>query len=248
MKSLPWVIILICLCPFRILAQNQPRPTSYGQWFMYFGDNKINDRWGIHSEAQFRNYPLTNTLQQTLIRPGVNFYATPNLMLTAGYAFLHTHPGLNVTTATSVTENRLWQQLVLRQKPWILSVEHRYRFEQRFMNNHDTKLTNYSKRIRYRVNALLPLYHFVPKLNHIFINGYNELFVNVGKEQSGGVIDRNRLYFAAGYQFNPKVNFQVGYLKQVIKIPGKTTPDISHNLQVGIFYNTELIKTKKMQP
>ncbi|MFN6945119.1 MAG: DUF2490 domain-containing protein [Cytophagaceae bacterium] len=231
------IFLTLYVFPSELVAQNQPRPSSYGQWFMYFGDNKINKRWGIHSELQLRNYPLQNTVQQTLIRPGINFYAGPNTMLTAGYAFLYTHPGSQNITGSTLTENRLWQQVLLRHQSRIIILEHRYRLEQRFIQNHTTDAANFENRIRYRLQALFPLSNLSSSLKQFFINSYNELFVNFAPRQSGHVIDRNRLYFAGGVRFNPKTNMQIGYLNQVIYIPGKANPDITHNLQVGIFYN-----------
>jgi hypothetical protein len=42
-----------------------------------------------------------------------------------------------------------------------------------------------------------------------------------------------------GYQLNPKFNIQLGYLNQVISVPGFDKPDINHNFQMSVVYNMD---------
>ena len=40
-----------------------------GNWLMYFGTNKISDKFSIHSEAQYRNHTISPTnIEQLLLR------------------------------------------------------------------------------------------------------------------------------------------------------------------------------------
>ncbi len=223
-------------------AQNQVRPQPYGSWLMYTGDNKITDKWGIHSEAQFRNFFLKNTVEQLLIRPGVNYYLSRTSMLSGGYAFVFTRPSAENIIGTTTLEHRFWEQLILRHRSRNVFLEHRYRLEQRFLENLDTGFKTYDNRIRYRFQAMFPLYSISPKMRHFFINSYNEIFVNLGRSVSGEIFDRNRLYFSVGYQVNPKMHFQLGYLNQVIGIPSTNALDFNHNLQIGLLYNLDVFR------
>lgn len=236
-------LLLCCLFLFCVLvqvqAQNQVRPHPYGQWLMYFGDNKINKKIGIHSELQLRNYFLEETVEQTLMRIGVNYYVDPLVMLSGGYGFIHTTPSAQNVVGFTTREHRIWQQLILRHKTRAIFMEHRYRLEQRFIENITDKTNTFDNRLRYRFQTILPFYTLSPHLRHYFFNAYNEFFVNLGREVSGQIFDRNRLYFALGYQVSPKLNFQIGYLNQVISIPGNLRPDINHNLQIGVAYNMD---------
>lgn len=224
---------------FFIKAQNQVRQQPAGQWLMYFGDNKINDKWGIHTELQLRNYFLKNTVEQTLTRVGINHYINPRSMISAGYGAIYTTPSNENDGGITTFENRIWEQLILRHRNYNIFLEHRYRLEQRFIENRTTDTQTYEGRIRYRFMALFPLYNISPRLRHYFLAGYNEIFVNLGREVSGEIFDRNRLYFAMGYQFTPKFNIQVGYLNQVIGIPNQLSPNINHNFQASISFNMD---------
>lgn len=230
------VIIFSCWSGY---AQNQARDQPLGNWLMYFGDNKINKKWGVHSELQLRNYGVPNTLHQTLTRLGAHYYISPVSMVSAGYGLIYTAPASGMEGAQIVLENRIWEQLILRHRTYNLFLEHRYRLEQRFVNNQTTGASIYDNRIRYRLQALFPLYNFSPHLRHLFLASYNEVFMNLGRELSGQFFDRNRLYFAIGYQLNPKFNLQFGYLNQVISLPGGGAPDINHNFQMGISFNMD---------
>jgi len=54
-----------------------------GNWLMYFGTNKISEKFSIHSEAQYRNHTIspTNT-EQLLLRTGLNYHFKPNASAT----------------------------------------------------------------------------------------------------------------------------------------------------------------------
>lgn len=231
---LVWVLLG---CTSLLRAQNQPRQQPLGNWIMYFGDNKINQKFGIHSEFQMRNYFIPNTLSQTLARVGLNYYVSPVSMVTGGYGYIYTKPSSPEGATTS--EHRIWQQLILRHRTYNIFLEHRYRLEQRFIRNVTTHDDLYDNRVRYRLQALFPLYNFSPYLRHYFISSYNELFMNLGRQVSGQLFDRNRLYIALGYQLNPKFNLQFGYLNQVISVPNLPKPDINHNFQMSIVYNMD---------
>jgi len=233
------VIQVLTICPRVSDAQNQIRPNPYGQWLMYFGDNKINSKIGIHSELQLRNYFLKETVTQTLTRLGINYYINPLVMASGGYGFIDTRPSAENVLGFHTLEHRIWEQLILRYKTRAVFMEHRYRLEQRFIENLDTKVSKFDNRVRYRFQVIFPFYTISPHLRQFFFASYNELFMNLGTQISGQIFDRNRLYFAFGFQVSPKLNFQLGYLNQVISVPNSSRLDVNHNLQVGVMFNMD---------
>lgn len=237
-------IVLGSLCVFLLLsksgaAQNQVRPQSYGHWFSYSGDHKFNSRFGLHSDFSIRNYFLTNSVEQSLVRVGINHYLGKLSMVTAGYAYAITLPSEDNVQGFVVSENRLWQQLILRHRTYQLFIEHRYRLEQRFLENRDAGVNTFDNRIRYRFNALFPFYNLSPSLRHYFLAMNNELFMNLGRSVSGQFFDRNRLYMAVGYQWSPTFNVQLGYMNQLVAVSNVLTPDVNHLLQVNVSFNMD---------
>lgn len=225
------------------MAQEQVAQRDYGQWLMYFGDNKISRRFGIHSELQLRNYVLDRTVPQLLTRVGLNYYANPDVMITGGYGYIHTRPSEDDIPVSKTSEHRIWQQLIFRQNPAFFSVEHRYRIEQRFVDNLDTGDSDYKNRMRYRLMLVVPFDSFFPGMKGVFLSAYDEIFVNTGQVISSDIFDRNRLYFALGYKVSPLLNIQVGYLNQQINSGNGT--DVNHNLQLGFTFNPRLISSQQ---
>lgn len=223
-----------------VFSQNEKLPPNQGgYWISYTGDNKLNKRFGIHSEIQLRNLFLERTVESFLVRTGVNVYIQPYAMGTVGYGFFYGAPSNeHVIIGSKTAEHRIWQQLVLRQKTKAIFMEHRYRLEQRFIENISTGNQRQDHRFRYRFQTLFPLYSISPRLRHLFIGVNNEIMINF-RSNPARLFDRNRFFSGIGYQVSPKMNFQLGYLNQFIHNPGAEKAQIDHILQFGISYNMD---------
>lgn len=214
--------ISLLLLSSNILAQKEE---NLGNWIMYFGTHKLNDKLSLHYETQLRNYKVTSNFNQLLPRVGVNYKIDDNAMVTAGYALIPTQSefesGWNETMSV---ENRIWQQFILRNKVGSISLRHRYRLEQRWIEKDN--LTNYKNRARYMISAKIPLSNKVDF--PLFLSIYDEIFLNI----SDTPFDQNRLFGALGFQVNKNMNIQAGYLRH-------RSGNLNLNrLQLAVFLNT----------
>ena len=212
----------ILLLSNNILAQKEE---SLGSWLMYFGTHKLNDKLSLHYETQLRNYKVTSNFNQLLPIVGVNYKIDANAMVTAGYALIPTQSefesGWNETMSI---ENRIWQQFILRNMIKNISLRHRYRLEQRWINRDN--FTDYKNRARYMISAKIPLSN--KEDFPLFLSVYDEIFLNI----SNTPFDQNRLFGALGFQINKSMNVQAGYLRH-------RSGDLNLNrLQVAVFLNT----------
>ena len=208
-----------------------------GSWHMYFGTNQIADKWSIHTEAQLRYYEQAKNFNQLLLRTGLNYHINPNAIATAGYAYIETDPtffeaalvDLDGQASDKISENRIFEQFILKNKVWELLFEHRYRLEQRFITDSDLKTKSTQHRARYRLQMMVPL------TDIFFLNFYDELFINLQNE----AFDQNRLYAAVGLNVTNNLSVQAGYLKNHFRT-------INYDrLQVAVFYNPDLRKLFK---
>ena len=220
-----------------VKAQSNSLSSSpVGQWLMYFGDHRISSKFGLHTEYQARDYFSGSLTDQSLMRLGLNYYIDPQLMLSGGYGFIHTTP-IDPLKNPTTSENRLWQQLVFRQRFSIINIEHRYRTEQRFIETKNNGHSIVDHRFRYRLYSTVPIVKMNQIDRHLFVAAYDELFLNLFRNSPSDIFDRNRLYFALGYQHKTGMQFQLGYLFQTIAIPNVVQPlDLQH-IQMGIVYN-----------
>lgn len=205
---------------------------------MYFGDNKINKKIGLHTEVQLRNLGAADALETSFFRLGLNYYTSKTSIATAGYGFFYNEPSSAEVPIAISRENRIWQQFLTRHKSQRLFMEHRYRLEQRFVNFADDTPDFTDHRIRYRFQAILPFYTFSPQLRHYFLAGYNEVMLNF-RSNHAEVFDRNRLYIALGYQVSPKLNFQLGYMQQLARQGAYPNMEVNNLIQLAVSYNMD---------
>jgi hypothetical protein len=224
-------IFLIPLLLVKSVALSQPART--GGWLMYFGQLRTHEKWSLHYEGQYRDYGIADEAEQILLRGGLNFHSSPQSLITAGYAHVTSYPDDDQRIqGPSVSENRIWQQLLLRSSYGRIRLEHRYRLEQRWLYSRGRE--SYFDRIRYLVRVTIPLGSKDMEKGTLFLSLYDELFLNF----TASVFDRNRLYGALGYQISPLISLQAGYLAQTV---GKVT---KHYLQLGLFHNID-VRAKK---
>lgn len=178
--------------------------SDFGNWLIYIGSKQVNEKWNIHSEVQYRNYNAIGDLEQLLLRTGVGYTFNEkknNVLLGYGYILSENYLN-NSEDKVSVNEHRIFQQFISKQTIGSVSVNHRYRFEQRFIES-DFKL-----RLRYFLSINVPFSK--KETNNFYFSAYNEIFLNT----ESSVFDRNRVYGGLGYQINKNIKLEAGYMNQ----------------------------------
>ena len=199
--------LLLLFLPFACQAQ----ASDLGTWFMYFGNKDLGDRWNLHHEVQYRNYNFVGDLEQLLLRAGVGYDLADNLNVLQGYGYILSRNYVGGTDdKVSVEEHRLFQQVIARQRVGRLALQHRYRFEERFVEG------NFNFRFRYFVSVNLPL-GAEGDANRFYLSAYNEVFITATETP----FDRNRLYGGMGYHLRPGIRLEAGYMNQFFATGGR---------------------------
>lgn len=184
-----------------ILAIGQD--SNFGNWMMYFGNKKFNSKWNFHHEVQYRNYNTIGDLEQLLLRAGLGYNLTENTNILMGYGYILSENYIGDTDEKfQVNEHRIYQQLITKQKFDNISIQHRYRFEERFVED------DFRLRFRYFLNVNVPLSK--NETNKWYLSAYNEIFLNT----ESSIFDRNRLYGGLGYKISDAVRMELGYMNQ----------------------------------
>ncbi|GAA4326609.1 DUF2490 domain-containing protein [Flaviaesturariibacter amylovorans] len=198
------LLTLICVLPLLSSAQD----SETGNWFQYFGNQKISKRWNWHNEVQYRNYNFAGDLEQLLLRTGFGYNLSENNNnLLAGYGYIISEnyvPGTDTKVRT--TEHRFFEQFITRQRFGRVYLQHRYRIEQRLIGDQDLRW-----RFRYFLSANVALNKKELAKGALYLSAYNEIFVN-GQRPA---FDRNRVYGALGYCFTPELRLELGYMSQI---------------------------------
>jgi len=155
------------------------------------------------------NYNLAGDLQQLLIRTGIGFNLTENNNnILLGYGYFHSQNYIaNTDTKIGTNESRIFQQFLTRQVFGRVTIQHRYRIEERFVE------ADFAMRFRYFLGVNIALNNKTLINNTVYASAYNELFVNA----QNTVFDRIRLYGAMGYVVNANFRFELGYMSQILQ-------------------------------
>lgn len=195
-------------------AQTTLDDNQLGAWYMYFfNKNFEKNRFGIQGDYQFRYWNFGSDMEQLLLRTGVTYRPVDTqLTFTLGYAFISS--GEFGESRENQIEHRIYQEALLPQKIGErFYVTHRFRYEQRWVENQDL-------RTRYRYNLILniPLNRKKLEKNALYLSFYNELFINgqksIGDGRSVEYFDRNRTYLGMGYGVLDNLRVQVGWMNQ----------------------------------
>jgi hypothetical protein len=199
---------------FFFTANANAQNTDAGNWFLYFGNQKINKRWNWHNEVQYRNYNLAGDLEQLLLRTGIGYNLSENNnTVLLGYAFVHSEPYIAGTDKKSNTnEHRIFQQFITKEKFGRVNIQHRYRVEQRFMEE------DYKMRLRYFLSLNVPLTKKEMEKNAVYASAYNEIFINT----KPNYFDRDRVYGGVGYCFNKNFKVEAGVMTQILSSSSRT--------------------------
>lgn len=201
-KNKVGIIALIFGLMLPSLAQSQE--SNFGNWLIYIGNKKLNDKWNLHHEVQYRNYNAIGDLEQLLLRTGLGYTFNDkknNVLLGYGYILSENYIG-DTDNKIDVNEHRIFQQLTSKQKIGIVNLNHRYRFEQRFVES------DFKMRLRYFLGINIPLSK--KENNKFYVSSYNEIFLNT----ESSVFDRNRLYGGLGFHINKNIRLEAGYMNQ----------------------------------
>ena len=195
-------------------GEAQINEDQLGAWYMYFFNTTLKESpWGVQGDIQYRNWNIAGDLEQLLLRGGITYKPRKaDIKLTLGYG--------NVTTGSfgsdnaTTRESRIYQEALFPvQFGNRFYTNHRFRFEQRFVENQDF-------RTRYRYNLFLniPLNQSAMDQKTIYLALYNELFINgqrnIGNGNTVEIFDRNRLYTALGYIIKKGLRIQLGVMNQ----------------------------------
>ncbi len=199
------ILILLSVLPFYFISAQE---SDFGNWLIYIGNKKINSKLNFHHEIQYRNYNSVGDLEQLLMRTGIGYNLTKsNNNLLLGYGFIASQNYDSLGEKTGVNEHRIFQQFITKQNSGRFFWGHRYRFEQRFIEE------NYKMRLRYFLNVRVPLNATALNPGTFYLSGYNEIFMDVEKDNA---FDRNRLYGGIGYQIKKGIKVEMGYMNQFL--------------------------------
>jgi hypothetical protein len=212
-----------------ISAAQNTRINDYNTigWIACNGTVKLNSKWSIHTDYQWRRTNLVINWQQSLLRFGVNYQLHPKLQLRLGYAWAETYAYGDIPIQAfgkTFTEHRSYQMATITDKIGRLDFNHRFMLEQRWIGKFTSAASVteddyfFANRLRYMYKMQLPLHGSTVDDKEFYASAYNEILIGFGKNVSENIFDQNRIGVLLGYRFSNYVRLEAGYLNQTVQL------------------------------
>lgn len=265
------------LLPVLAFSQNREYISNKMFWTETTFAGKIKNKFSYQIDYQYRRSADAENVEggnhtnifknsyQQMLRPWLHYQVNDALRVSISpFGFWGTWSEFS-DNRFFVPENRISLQAILNQKMGRLTITHRYRYEFRFIGDRRNvenswnlyesqeffSMANTRNRLRYYLRALVPINNATLKHNTVYVNVYNELFINMGKAvRNTNLIDQNRFFAGLGYRFKSDIRLEVGYLNQLaFRFNNALQNNIEQNdaLQIFLIFDdfNRFFRTKK---
>ncbi len=196
-------------------------------WYALNAGFKLDDKWSLAGEFQWRRTHIISKPQQTVYKLAVNRLVFPGVNIRAGVALAESYNYGDIplnSMGKQFTEHRAYEMLGLNNKFGRVESNHRFMLEQRWVGRYsDVSLDKeddyvYTNRFRYMYRVQIPLKGREITNKTPYAAVYDEVFIGFGKNVNENVFDQNRLGLLLGYRFSPKVRIEGGFLSQIAQL------------------------------
>jgi hypothetical protein len=204
------LLIVVVLLMYNI-AKCQSHTLS--SWGVLNTEIHFHKKWTSFFETQIRSANFFKDFNYHELKVGGQYTPSDKWSMLAGVGQFATYNTSENFESPVVHEFRVWEQLTLYNKLGRVKVDHRYRVEQRYINNDETN------RFRYRLNVTVPINNKDATHNTLYVVANNEIFFT----NTAPYFQRNRIYGGAGFTFNKYCALQVGWMRQFDMRKDETT-------------------------
>ena len=219
MKHCLFTTIALLFLSLNLSAQNTGED-KLGSWYEITSSNKISDKFSISGSLTNWNYELPAEKTHLLLGiVGINYNINKNVVVGIGYGRGDIDTSFEVNDIPNISENRILEQIVFKHKSNNMSLSHRFRLEQRFLEYPTEDLLKH--RLRYRFKGSLPIN------NTLFISAYDEIHFVLNEFD----FHQNRIYAGLGAKLNNNINVQLGYARHSFKTKSFNRLSLQVNLK-----------------
>lgn len=191
---------------------------AFRAWYILTGTTHIGGKFNLFHDFHFRRSDLGANPQQTLLRAGLLYDANDKVQVGGGFVHVWTYPYGEYPQKNVNEENRLWQQVQIKQPIGKFTLFQRYRLEQRWIGSASLggfQTPRFENRARFMGRLNLPIPTSEGKIS-FYANIFDEVFINFGDEVARNIFDQNRIGGNFGIKFNKNISLELGYIFQTL--------------------------------
>jgi hypothetical protein len=209
--------------------------TNATSWWVYTGDHPISKHWGVFTEIQARRADFLNIWQQLQIRDAATYRFSPHVQVATGYVWTRTGRYGEFPAPQPYLEHRVYEQLAVKQEFKHGDLEHRYRVEQRWLQNFttgDSYFWRYQNRFRYQLKGTVPVTKAGDRGQQWILLGAGEIFLHFGPNHGPNAFDQTRAFGGFGYRLSKENRIEFTYQHQYIAERNGRIYESNHGLRV----------------
>ncbi len=245
-----WMTANILLV-FAFSMNANAQQTRNSGWGMSMNTFKLNEKFTFFFDAQLRSNDNWIQAETFIFRPAIGYALNKKTTISLGYAWVTNWRALpyidpadeQLTIRDGVTDNRVWQQLVLNKTYGNSVLQHRLRLEERMLgalttNGQQIFKNNpkFNARFRYFTRWIKPISTSSSFQRGIYAALQNEFFFNtIGAQHANNkLFDQSRTYAGLGYRLAKEIDVEFGYMLQVV-VPKNGSNTQNHIAQLTTF-------------
>ncbi len=229
LKLVALAILIQCASCFAQTTGSRVRDTNVNSWWVYQGDHSLGKTdFGVFVQVQARRANAGATWQQMQFLQGLTYQLSPKVQVSAGYVWTRTARYGDRPAPRPLLEHRTYQQLLIKHTANKLTLDHRFRLEQRFLETTAGNLNyfRYQNRIRYQLRLAIPV------TQKWYAYGGSEVMFHFGPNHGPDALDQHRPFGGIGYKLSEHNKLETGYLLQHLLQRNGQISEFNHTLRL----------------
>lgn len=236
-------IALLLILTFTQVSAQVQKASHSSSWNSFIPKVKIDNSFYIASEFHFRRTNFLKDWEQFIIRPAIHFKKNETYDFALGYSYIRNYLFSDFSIPINANEHNIWQQVQLSHAQGKINFKHRFRLEERFIDqivtvsNGGYKIdgNKYNNRFRYRFTLTRPILK-ITENKSVSIKVFDEIFMNLEDGIRPKSFNQNWFYIGLDYPITYRVVLGMGYHN--IGLQGNNDTFITnHILQTTVSYN-----------
>jgi len=219
--------------------------TNAVSWLMYAGHHPTAAHWGVFTYIHAGRAHFLTVWQQLVIRTAATYRFSPHVQVAAGYVWTRTGRYGDFPAPKPYLAHRAYEQLVLKQEFKHLDIEHRYRVEQRWLQNFtsgDAYSWGYDNRFRYQLKGTLPISKAGDEGQRWHLFGAGEVLLHSGPNHGPDIFNQTRALGGIGYRFSMQNKIEFAYQHQYLAQRNGRIYESNHGLRVQFSSTAKLFR------
>ena len=193
------IVASICLLNIYSLTEAQTNH-HLGDWNVLILKGKISPRFSLIGEGHVRNESYNLKYDYFEIKGGISYAISRNFIGLIGSGIYQTYEtGAFFQPPAIEKVFRTWEELYFKQVYNRFNFDHRLKIEQRFISE------TYQNRLKYRFGVNLPVNKPQLLQGSLYVAFNDELYL----QQTGTLVEKNRLFAGGGYMISTNTTFQI---------------------------------------